>query len=83
MAGRKPCGDDETAFKLALMNIIDQDLKERFRTLEAAADFADVDIHRLWRFRAKQHDQFSVTWLFNLARTAGVRIRIHVEPVLR
>lgn len=75
--------DDEARFKLALMNIIDQDLRDRFRTVEAAADFADVDIHRLWRIRAKQHDQFSVAWLFNLAKSAKVRIRIHVEPVLR
>jgi len=71
--------DDEALFKLALMNLIDQELQQRFRTVQAAADFADVDTFRLHRFRAKQHDQFSLGWIFNLARAAKIRIRIHIE----
>lgn len=78
-----PILDDEARFKLALMNIIDKDLRERFNTAEAAANFADVDIRRLWRIRAKQHDDFSVGWLFNLARAANIRIRIHIEQANR
>ena len=72
--------DDEARVKLALMNIIDQDLRRRFRTVEAAAEFAHVDVYRLHRFRAMQHDQFSWGWLFNLAKSAKIRILIHIEP---
>jgi hypothetical protein len=75
--------DDEARVKLALMNIIDQDLRRRFRTVEAAADFANVDVHRLHRFRAKQHDQFSWGWIFNLAKSARIRILIQVEQAQR
>jgi hypothetical protein len=72
--------DDEARFKLALMTIIDQDLRERFRTVEDAAEYADVDRFRLHRIRAGRYDQFSVSWLFKLARAAKVRIRINIDP---
>jgi hypothetical protein len=74
-----PVLDDEARFKLALMNIIDQDLRERFRTVEEAADFANINYHRLYRIRARRHDQFSIAWLFKLARSANVAIRINIE----
>lgn len=46
--------DDAAHFKLALMNIIDEDLREGFRTVEEAADFANVDGSRRddWRSAA-------------------------------
>jgi hypothetical protein len=66
-----------------LINIIDEDLRERFPTAEAAADFADVDIRGLRRLRARRHDQLTLGWLFNLARAAQIRIRIHVETAPR
>lgn len=72
--------DDEARFKLALMDIIDEDLRDRFRTVEEAADFANVDCIRLFRLRSRQQRQFSVAWLFRLARSAKIRIRIHIEP---
>lgn len=70
---------DEAKFKLALMNIIDQDLRKRFRTVEEAAAFADVDDKRLVRLRSRQHEQFSVAWLFKLAKNAKIRILINLE----
>jgi hypothetical protein len=69
---------DEAKFKLAIMQVIDQDLRARFRTLEEAADHANVGFTRLSRLRSARHDQFSIGWLFRLAKDAGVRIRIHV-----
>ena len=71
---------DEARFKLALMQAIDSDLRKRFRTLVGAADHANVTWARLSRLRSGQHEQFSVNWLFKLARDAGVRIRISIEP---
>lgn len=71
--------DEEALLKLALMNIIDEDLRGRFRTVEEAADFANVDGNRLSRLRSRQHDQFSIAWLFKLARSAKVRIQIQVK----
>jgi hypothetical protein len=70
---------DEAKFKLAIMRVIDEDLRTRFRTLEEAADHANVGFTRLSRLRSKRHDQFSIGWLFRLAKDAGVRIRISVE----
>lgn len=76
---KEPDLDDEARFKLAIMNLIDQDLRKRFRTVEEAAEFADVDRFRLHRIRGGRHDQFSIAWLFKLARAAKVRIRISIE----
>ena len=73
----------EAKFKLALMRAIDTDLKRRFRTLAEAAEFADVTWMRLSRMRSGKHQYFSVNWLFRLASTAKVRIRISVDPVNR
>lgn len=73
----------EAQFKLALMRAIDTDLKRRFRTLEEAAAAADVTWMRLSRMRSGRHEYFSVNWLFRLAATAGVHIRISVDPVNR
>lgn len=78
-----PVLDDAARVKLALMDLIDEDLRERFRTLEEAADFANVDSNRLSRMRSRQHEQFSIGWLFKLARSAKVRIRIKIEPAPR
>lgn len=69
---------DEAKFKLAIMRVIDTDLRERFRTLEEAADHANVGFTRLSRLRSQRHDQFSIAWLFRLARDAGVHIKINV-----
>jgi predicted XRE-type DNA-binding protein len=71
--------DDEARFKLAIMKVIDRDLRERFRTLEEAADHANVGFTRISRLRNGHHDQFSIGWLFRLAKDAGVRIRINVD----
>lgn len=76
-----PILDDEARFKLAIMNIIDEDLRYRFRTMEEAAEFANVNDKRLSRMRSHRHDQFSIAWLFKLAKSAHVRIRINVEPI--
>lgn len=73
----------EAQFKLALMRAIDSDLKRRFRTLAEAAEFADVTWMRLSRMRSGRHEYFSVNWLFRLADTAHVHIRISVDPVNR
>lgn len=69
---------DEQKFKLEIMRVIDKDLRKRFRTLEEAADHANVGFTRLSRLRSERHDQFSIGWLFRLAKQAGVRIRINV-----
>lgn len=61
------------------MNIIDEDLRENFLTVEEAADFANGDGNRLSRMRSRQHEQFSIAWLFKLARSAKIRIRIKIE----
>lgn len=71
----------EVQLKLALMRAIDTDLKKRFRTLADAAEFADVDHMRLSRIRSGRYEYFSITWLFRLAETAKVHIRINVDPV--
>lgn len=73
----------EAQFKLALMRAIDADLKQRFTTLAAAAEFADVTWMRLSRMRSGRHEFFSVNWLFRLADAAKVHIRISVDPVNR
>lgn len=73
----------EAQFKLALMDAIDRDLKKRFRTLDEAADFADVTSMRLSRLRSGRHEFFSVNWLFRLAAAAQIHIRISVDPVNR
>lgn len=73
----------EAQFKLALMRAIDTDLKRRFHTLAEAAEFADVTWTRLSRIRSGRHEYFSVNWLFRLADTAKVHIRISVDPVNR
>ena len=73
--------DDEARFKLLLMQLIDDHIRTRFRTLEEAADTADVTWQRLSRLRSNRHELFSVGWLFKLAKGAGVRLRINVEPV--
>jgi hypothetical protein len=70
---------DEAKFKLAIMRVIDENLRDRFRTLEEAADHANVGFTRLSRLRSKRYDQFSIGWLFRLARDAGVPIRITLE----
>lgn len=70
----------EAQFKLALMRAIDADLQKRFRTLQEAADFADVTWMRLSRVRSGRHEYFSVNWLFRLAAAAKVRIRVSVDP---
>lgn len=69
---------DEQLFKLEIMRLIDRSLRKRFRTLEEAAAHANVAFTRLSRLRSARHDQFSVGWLFRVARQAGVRIRINV-----
>jgi predicted XRE-type DNA-binding protein len=75
--------DAETQLKLALMRAIDSDLKRRFSSLAQAAEFANVDHNRLSRIRRGRYEYFSVNWLFRLADTAGVHIRIEVDPVNR
>jgi predicted XRE-type DNA-binding protein len=73
----------ETQLKLALMRAIDRDLKRRFTSLAQAAEFANVDHNRLSRIRRGRYEYFSVTWLFRLADSAKVHIRISVDPVNR
>ena len=77
----EPALDAEAQFKLLLMRAIDSDLKRRFRSLAEAAEFADVTWPRLSRLRNGRHELFSVNWLFQLAKTAKVHIRISVDPV--
>ncbi len=69
---------DEQRFKLAIMEVIDKSLRTRFPTLEAAAAHTNVTFTRISRLRNAHHDQFSIGWLFRLAKDAGVRIRIDV-----
>lgn len=71
---------DEARFKLALMETIENGICKRFPTIAAAADHANVTEARLSRLRGGRYDQFSVSWLFALARKAGVAIRIQIEP---
>lgn len=73
----------EVQLKLALMRAIDTDLKRRFRTLAQAAEYANVDHMRLSRIRSGRYEYFSINWLFKLAQTAQVHIRISVDPVKR
>lgn len=65
------------------MDAIDKDFRLRFKTLTAAAEYADVDRLRLSRIRCRRHEYFSVNWLFRLADAAKVHIRITVVPVNR
>lgn len=75
--------DTEAQLKLALMRVIDADLKDRFKSLEEAAYYADVTPTRLSRMRCGRHDLFSINWLFRLADTACVPIRISIDSVNR
>lgn len=70
---------DEARFKLAIMRVIDKDLRDRFGTLEEAADHANINFTRLSRLRNGHHDQFSIGWLFRLAKEAGVHIHIDID----
>ena len=72
--------DAESQLKLALMQIINQDLQQRFDTMIAAADHVGISWSRLSKLRTGKYEQFSVSWLFLLAKEANVRIRISVEP---
>lgn len=71
--------DDEARFKLVLMKVIDEGLRERFSTYTEAAEMADVTRPRLSRLRSGRHEQFSIDWLFKLARDTGVRLRISID----
>ena len=73
----------EAQFKLALMRVIDDDLRRRFRTVTEAAEFANVPWFRLSRIRSGRHELFSVNWLFTLATKAKIPIRINVESMNR
>ncbi len=75
----EPSLTDEALFKRALMEMIDDAMRRRFRTVAVAADRTNTAEGRLWRLRSRHHEQFSVSWLFRLARSAGIRIRIHIE----
>lgn len=70
---------DEDLFKIEIMKVIDRDLRRRYRTLEETALNTGADFFRLSRLRSGRHDQFSIGWLFRLAKQAGVRIRISVH----
>ncbi len=70
---------DEAKFKLAVMQVIDRELRDRYDTMIAAAEAANVSWARLSRLRRGRHDQFSIAWLFRLARDTGVRIRISID----
>ncbi len=76
---RPPALTDEAIFKRALMETIDQAMRRRFRTVAIAADRTNTPEGRIWRLRSGRHEQFSVSWLFRLAKEAGIRIRIHIE----
>ena len=75
-----PPTDAESQLKLALMQIINDDLQRRFDTMVSAADHVGISWSRLSKLRTGKHEQFSITWLFLLAKEANVRIRISVEP---
>jgi predicted XRE-type DNA-binding protein len=70
----------QARFKLQIMQIIHDDLEQRFVTVAEAAEHADIDVFQLSKLRAGQHEKFSINWLFNLADKAGVKIRITVRP---
>lgn len=69
----------QARFKLQIMQIIQEDLEQRFPTVAEAAEHADIDVFRLSKLRGGQHEDFSINWLFNLADRAGVKIRITVR----
>lgn len=75
---RPPPTSIEAQIKMRLMDVIDRDLRRRFRTLEQMADFARVDILRLSRLRARRHEYISIAWLLRLAESAHVKIRIDI-----
>lgn len=66
--------------KIRVMDIIDAHLRKNFRTLEDAAEYANVTWVRLSRLRAGRHDQFSLAWLFKLADKTNVKMRIDIYP---
>jgi hypothetical protein len=69
----------QARFKLQIMQIIHDDLEQRFPTVGEAAEHANIDIFQLSKLRAGHHEKFSINWLFNLADKAGVKIRITVQ----
>lgn len=73
----------EVQLKLLLMRAIDEDLKSRYRTITAAADDLGEDEMRLCRLGNGHHALFSFKWLFRLADSAKVHIRISVDRVNR
>lgn len=81
MPAKRPALDSERQFKLALMSAIDRNLRARFRTIAEAAEAAGVEYMRLSRLRRGRHEYFSVNWLFRVAETAQIDIRISVEPL--
>jgi hypothetical protein len=80
-AGEKSAAEPlgvEAQIKLRLMEIIDADLRARFRTVEEMAGYAQVEQRRIWNLRARSHDEFSLSWLLRLAQSANVHIRIDI-----
>lgn len=71
--------DDEARLKLVIMRLIDAHLRRNFRTLQEAADHFDIGWPRLSRLRAGLHQQFSIAWLLDLAKTSNTRMRINIE----
>jgi hypothetical protein len=70
----------EAMVKIRVMDIIDAHLRRNFRTLEDAAEYANVTWVRLSRLRSGHHDQFSLAWLFKLAEKTNVKMRIDIYP---
>lgn len=71
---------DQARLKIALMTIINANLRSRFRSLAEAAAYADVSEVRLYRLSRGRYTLFSIDWLFNLANAADIPIRISVDP---
>jgi hypothetical protein len=68
----------EAKVKLRIMDVIDEDLRRRFRTVQEVADYLQVEDGRIWNLRAKRHQKFSLSWLLRLAQAARVKMRIDI-----
>jgi predicted XRE-type DNA-binding protein len=70
--------ESERLVKLRLIEMIDDDLRRRFSTVQEMGERLGVEERRISKLRARDLDKFSLSWLLRFAEAAQVKIRIDI-----
>jgi hypothetical protein len=68
--------DDEDTVKFVLMAVIDEGIRNRYPSLEAAAKTLGIGPDKLSRIRHCHYHRYSIAWLLRLANRVGVTVVI-------